>query len=1336
MGGSLDPSGLSFIKENNNVNTQSSFVRKICACGLVSLVAHLVWADSPILADDLIWLPIGDSITEGEQYMGHADQGDVNTRGGYRYQLWREMEEEYGQSTISVGYRTGHQGTVEDPATCHWAWHAAQYGGVIMHDSDGSHGAAGMDVESTLEVAGYPDVITVLIGVNDCSFTDKSDAQIGKVFTTWQNMLVKLSTLRPKSTICVSTLLPAGGDRSYIDKFNTLVRNAVNANEEPFNCANVVFADMHQDAFGGTFNSQYFKGDSLHPNETGAKLIGAAFSKYLKDVVADRATHAAELVSVDNGTAGFVTVRFNKALKSVTSATLTITGTDVEDEEVTLTLTNGAIDATNQRLLKFATSEALKGGTYTATIALAGTDGNGLELPASLTLDDSEFVEILGSGAENNVPASLRDGLTKHGTLTMADGAVSDGIGSGDNFAGNGPGEQFATASELPQYVKRVAYYMELKRPGQPAQFVWASMDATTGFSSNSARVGIPTTTSGNVKALVNNLQVYGNRGNFTNSEIDADGNSADVGIVEFSPYDWSATDQAGFPQDFNANYNGWNDTLGTSTLKGCMQIAKVLRTSGFDNYTNPGAEMLFAYNNFNCATATDIAIGSFSTHRKNNGNTCTVVNDWTDFVANTAYEKFAVNAYEVKKLEIWFEEGEAPQVLDIPAGDTVIKSASDPLTVPVTGEGRLVLENYLPTDSTILESLQNGETWTGTVEIRNYAPTANYGIIYFQNYANANSTVALNSVTVTMYTGEGTHPDQSFGALEIMDGGWTTGTGDFTINPLYNCNLKGSGPITINHRGKNGTVYFCGDHSNFSGSINFATNADKGVVLAPAGTGRTTGIAAKNVMIHANTTTSISGSTNGTVVGSGTIVSDGAMPSAAIQKNLKATTWTGTLWLKNITSDQNRNPSVLGNSSSTVRYTNVSGWMNSGAYDPTVDIVNGANGNGFTFTNGSSGWETGKIVKFARLTGTGTLKLNWSKTFPLHLPDVSGFTGTINCAQANGIGVILGSEATISEGGSGKIAIPAAAEVQIAYGTTWTAANGVVGTGKVKVPAINNAAFLDVRKYGNDTTVELAGVSGNNSYPINANTTTSPKVVLAGDVAFCNGFGGYTLTWSEVSGTGNFSVSKGSNGIQNYIISTLKGYTGAITAKSNTTLTIGKVVTTLTETPATATKVVTFGSGCVKDKVIVTNLAICLANGTDITEDVTIEKTNAGITIVKKAPALPEWINDQSEEQVAAYNTWAEANGVTDPTTAKHEAFAFNCANDDDAIVAEKEAFVITSITIVDGVVTVTAKSTNTASEAFNITPVIKGSATVNGDYNLNQDDEAARFFKAFIEL
>lgn len=133
------------------------------------------------------------------------------------------------------------------------------------------------------------------------------------------------------------------------------------------------------------------------------------------------------------------------------------------------------------------------------------------------------------------------------------------------------------------------------------------------------------------------------------------------------------------------------------------------------------------------------------------------------------------------------------------------------------------------------------------------------------------------------------------------------------------------------------------------------------------------------------------------------------------------------------------------------------------------------------------------------------------------------------------------------------------------------------------------------------------------------------------------------------------------------------------------------------------------------------------------------ISPTKTGTAIVVTAeeiPTVPTWIDSADAAAVAKYNTWATAKGVSDPTTAKKAAFAFNCENTDEAIASEKDAFVITSIEIVDGVHQVTAKLTNLAGEEYLITPVIKGSATVNGEYKLEKDDASARFFRAFIDL
>ena len=82
------------------------------------------------LPDTLVWMPMGDSITEGERDMGHPDRGDAATRGGYRYQLWCQLTEA-GQPVRCVGFRTGHQGTEEVADNPAWAWHCGIYGGLI-----------------------------------------------------------------------------------------------------------------------------------------------------------------------------------------------------------------------------------------------------------------------------------------------------------------------------------------------------------------------------------------------------------------------------------------------------------------------------------------------------------------------------------------------------------------------------------------------------------------------------------------------------------------------------------------------------------------------------------------------------------------------------------------------------------------------------------------------------------------------------------------------------------------------------------------------------------------------------------------------------------------------------------------------------------------------------------------------------------------------------------------------------------------------------------------------------------------------------------------------------
>jgi lysophospholipase L1-like esterase len=151
-----------------------------------------------------------------------------------------------------------------------------------------------------------------------------------------------------------------------------------------------------------------------------------------------------------------------------------------------------------------------------------------------------------------------------------------------------------------------------------------------------------------------------------------------------------------------------------------------------------------------------------------------------------------------------------------------------------VTGAGRIVFEGALPAGSDLLTSLQDSISWTGTVELKNYTQTTEidaHKIINLGNYGNSSSTVALNGVTSTMYTGNNSYPDVTLGAIEIGEGGWSDNDGlSYTVDPLYTANLTGNGTITVK-TGNKGTVRFVGNHT-FAGSVAFGDSTGKQVAF------------------------------------------------------------------------------------------------------------------------------------------------------------------------------------------------------------------------------------------------------------------------------------------------------------------------------------------------------------------------------------------------------------------------------------------------------------------------------------------------------------------------
>ncbi len=593
------------------------------------------------LSDELIWLPVGDSITEGEQWMGHADSGDENTRGGYRYQVWKQLDER-SQSARTVGFRTGHSGTTEDPATTPWAWHAGLYGGDI---TPGNSSAQLFNVETTLEVAGYPDVISVLIGINDLSRPNggDSDEARAKVYGAWAALVDRYAKLRPNTKVLAATLLPVNpinATANDFGPFNEMVRAAAAAKTTPFDNPNVVLVDVCAEAFNNTFDVSYFK-DQVHPNETGSIKVAEVFRNAIyTQVIKPMSAATPAIVHVDNATNGLITVLFNKKIASTTATELTITGTNLAGEEVSITCTTPTIE---NRVMTFAlpAETNLVAGTYTVTVNGSVTSADGVASMETVTASGAT-VEIFGTGAAANVPASFREGFIHRNTLNVEENPFYNGVA---------PTMDVIDAREISS-IEKVGYYVELQRAGQAPQFVWVSMDASA-FNNNEARAGIPTTAVGTIKSKVSDLAVYGNRGNFAKSITDGQG------VIEFSPHNITATDESidGWPAELQDNAYGWNDTFGSNSF-GSMQVARIRteRDSSKSNKYDPEAEMLFAFNgfNYNAANNTDIGIGSFSVHRNNAGGQISSRYDWTNLYAETQYAKFATNAYTVRKIELW----------------------------------------------------------------------------------------------------------------------------------------------------------------------------------------------------------------------------------------------------------------------------------------------------------------------------------------------------------------------------------------------------------------------------------------------------------------------------------------------------------------------------------------------------------------------------------------------------------------------------------------------------------------------------------------------------------
>ena len=122
-----------------------------------------------------------------------------------------------------------------------------------------------------LDVAGYTDVITLLIGINDMGWDGKS---VDVTYVAWTNMVHEMSVQRPAAKIIASTVLECRDQ--YIEKvkaFNSRLRADYEAHNLPGNLVLLDLCNLVPLSVEGNF---FY--DDLHPNWKGDAAIAKCFA--------------------------------------------------------------------------------------------------------------------------------------------------------------------------------------------------------------------------------------------------------------------------------------------------------------------------------------------------------------------------------------------------------------------------------------------------------------------------------------------------------------------------------------------------------------------------------------------------------------------------------------------------------------------------------------------------------------------------------------------------------------------------------------------------------------------------------------------------------------------------------------------------------------------------------------------------------------------------------------------------------------------------------------------------------------------------------------------------
>ncbi|HNX36266.1 MAG TPA: Ig-like domain-containing protein [Kiritimatiellia bacterium] len=333
---------------------------------------------------------------------------------------------------------------------------------------------------------------------------------------------------------------------------------------------------------------------------------------------------------------------------------------------------HGASLSANARTVTLSTS--LQTATATYTVTVNNVADQTAPSPLMIAADSQiAFIAPRKRGYLNNAAESSAYTLVYSLEIPNSANYGTNKVGySVDNSASVGP-------------FSRIAYYLELQKPGEDLQFLWASMDA---FASDAGKIGVPTVLAGALyKQNVDNMNVVCSVPGVVN------GSGLATGNIEFWPSNYGTGNGAGLPGAnggaFDFDDSGYSLTAG----HGCMQL---------HNYG--AGQTLFGLNNWNGSTL-GLGIGNNTDFSKNG----TPYPDWT-FSANASI--YSVKRFQVLVLQDPAADTAAPAIVSAQAGAAgtlVTVVFSERLAAASVNGARFALDNGVSVLNATL--LRDGKT-------------------------------------------------------------------------------------------------------------------------------------------------------------------------------------------------------------------------------------------------------------------------------------------------------------------------------------------------------------------------------------------------------------------------------------------------------------------------------------------------------------------------------------------------------------------------------------------------------------------------------------------------